>query len=147
MRKPLALGIATLALTLSLGLAACGSSDDDSLSNEELITQADAICTDYNDQLVELLNETGLNDQSSQAEVVDFASNEIVPLYEDQVEELRGLEPNEDDAAAFTDIIDTLESEVQAVKDDPESAVTNDDPFAGATAKANEFGLEVCGGN
>jgi len=145
MRNPIAIGVATLAIALSLGLAACGGSSDDSLSNDELITQADAICQDYNDKLVAAFNETELNNQSSKQEVAAFASDTIVPLYQDQVDELRALEPNEDDAEAYNDIVDTLDSEVQAIADDPEAAVDNDDPFAGATAKAADFGLEVCG--
>lgn len=146
MRNPFAIGAATLAVVLSLGLAACGGSEsDDSLSNADLIAQADAICEDYNNQLVAAFNETELNNQSSKQEVSAFASDTLVPLYENQVAELRTLEPNEDDAEAYNDIVDTLDSEVQAVAEDPVAAINNDNPFAGATAKANEFGLEVCG--
>ncbi len=145
MRKPFALGVITLAVTLSLGLAACGSSSDDSLSNDELITQADQICTDYNDKLVTLTDNAGLDDNSSKQEVVAFISDEIVPLYENQVDELRALEPNEDDADAYNDIVTTLDTELQAVKDDPAAAMKMNDPFPEATAKAKDFGLTVCG--
>lgn len=145
MRKPIALGVATLAAALSFGIAACGSSDDSSLSNEELITQADAICKDYQDQFVAMQEKSGLNNQSSKKEVVAFISDDIVPLYERQVTELQGLEPNEDDAEAYNDIVDTLDSEVQTVSDDPEAALNEENPFAGATAKAKDFGLKVCG--
>ena len=150
MRKPLAVGAATLAVVLSLGLAACGGSDDSSdeaLSNADLIAQADEICTDYDAQLDTLTDEASLDENSSKEEVAAFISDEIVPLYESQVDELRALEPNEDDAEAYNDIIDTLDSELQTVKDDPEAAIELEDPFAGATAKADEFGLTVCGSN
>ena len=144
MRKPLAVGVATLAV--ALGLAACGGSDDsDALSNADLIAQADAICADYDEQLTTITDEAALDENSSKAEVAQFVSDEIVPLYQDQVDELGALEPNEDDADAYNDIVDTLDSEVQAVADDPEAAIDQDNPFAGATAKAQEFGLEECG--
>lgn len=145
MRKPLAVAAATLAVVL--GLAACGGSDesDDTLSNSELIAQADEICTKYENELTTLLEETNLNDNSSRQEITAFISDELVPVYQAEVEELKALEPNEDDAEAFNDIVDTFDSQVQAVADDPEAAVDQEDPFAEATAKAQEFGLEACG--
>ena len=150
MRKPLAIGVATVAVVLSLGLAACGSDDsssDEALSNADLIAQADAICTDYDEQLNVLQEESGLSSDSPKEDVVAYVSDDIVPLYQDQVEELKNLEPNEEDADAYNDIVDTLETELQAVEDDPEAAVDSENPFAGATEKAAAFGLEVCGSN
>jgi hypothetical protein len=152
MRKPLAIGAATLAVVLSLGLAACGSSDDSSdnedvLTNTELVSKADAICTDYNDQLSQIQDDSDLDNQSSNTEIAAFIGDEIVPLYEDQIDELRNLQPNDDDAESFNEIVDTLDSEVQTVADDPEAAIKMTDPFAGATKKAKAFGLEVCGSN
>lgn len=152
MRNPLAIGATTLALALSLGIAACGSSDDsgdsgDTLTNSELIAQADEICTTYNDKLGTLTDEAALDENSSKEEVTAFISDEIVPLYQEQVDALRELQPNEEDADGFNEIITTLDSEVEAVEDDPAAALSMEDPFQGATAKATEFGLEVCGSN
>ncbi len=148
MKKPLAVA-ATLAVVLSLGLAACGGDDssDETLSNSELIAQADQICTDYNEQLDTMNEEAALDENSSRQEIATYISDELVPLYQEQVDELRSLNPNEEDAAAYNDIVDTLDSELQAVADDPEAAIDMEDPFAGATAKAQDFGLEVCGSN
>ncbi|MCB0863157.1 MAG: hypothetical protein KDB66_08090 [Solirubrobacterales bacterium] len=147
MRNPLAIGAATLAIALSLGLAACGSSDDDTLSKSELITQADQICQDYNDKLVKIQEDSGLNNQSSNQEVVAFITDDIVPLFNDQIDELRALQPDDADADTYNEILDTLESEVKKVEDDPEAAVNQDDPFSDSSAKANDFGMKVCGGN
>jgi hypothetical protein len=152
MRKSLAIGAATVAFALSLGLAACGSSDDSSdnedvLTNAELVSKADAICTEYNSKFSDLQDQSGLSSSSSKDEVVSFISDDVVPLFEDQVAALRELQPNDDDSEAYTEIVDTLDSEVQQVKDDPEAAVDQEDPFAGATAKAKDFGLKTCGSN
>ena len=156
MKKPLAVGAAILAVVLSLGLAACGSSDDSgdsgdsgnaTLSNSELIAQADQVCTDYNDKLTEIQKNADLDSDSSKADIAAFISDDIVPLYKDQIADLRELNPNEDDSEAFNDIVDTLDSELKAVEDDPEGSIEESDPFAGATAKAKEFGLKVCGSN
>lgn len=145
MRKPLAAGVAVLAVALSLGLAACGSDDsDESLSHEDLIVKADEICVKYEERLDEL-TESSLDDSSGKPEVVAFISDEIVPLYEEQIDELKALEPNADDAEAWDDMLSTLESEVQTVKDDPEGALESSDPFSGGAEKAKEFGLKECG--
>ncbi|MCB0857302.1 MAG: hypothetical protein KDB57_04175 [Solirubrobacterales bacterium] len=148
MKKPLVIA-ATLAVVLSLGLAACGGDDssEETLSNSELIAQADQICTDYNEQLDTMNEEAALDENSSRQEIATYISDDLVPLYQEQVDELRSLNPNEEDAAAYNDIVDTLESELQVVEDDPEAAIDAEDPFAGATAKAQDFGLEVCGSN
>jgi hypothetical protein len=147
-KKPLVIA-ATLAVVLSLGLAACGGDDssEETLSNSELIAQADQICTDYNEQLDTMNEEAALDENSSRQEIATYISDDLVPLYQEQVDELRSLNPNEEDAAAYNDIVDTLESELQVVEDDPEAAIDAEDPFAGATAKAQDFGLEVCGSN
>lgn len=150
MRKTLLAGAAVLAL--SLGVVACGSDDsgdssDEALTNTELIAQADEICTDYNDQLTTIQEDSGLSADSPQEEKISFISDDIVPLYRDQVDELRSLTPSEEDSEAYTDIIDTLESNLDDVESDPEAALNSEDPFAEATAKAQDFGLEVCGSN
>jgi len=153
MRNPLAVGAATLAVVLSLGLAACGSSDDSgdsgdsTLSNSELIAQADQVCTDYNQKLTKIQENSDLTASSSKEDISAFISDDIVPLYKDQIADLRELNPNEDDSEAFNDIVDTLDSELKAVEDDPEGSIDDSDPFAGATAKAKKFGLKVCDSN
>lgn len=150
MRKTLLAGAAVLAL--SFGVVACGSDDsgdssDEALTNTELIAQADQICSDYNDQLTTIQEDSGLSADSSQDEKISFISDDIVPLYRDQVDELRALTPSDEDADAYADVVDTLESNLDDVESDPEAALAADNPFADATAKANDFGLEVCGSN
>lgn len=152
MRKPLAIGAATLAVVLSLGLAACGSSDDssdneDMLTKSELVSKADAICTQFNDKLFNLQDDSGITEKSSDDKKAAFISNKIVPLYEDQVDQLRSLQPNGDDAETYTDLVDTLESELKTVADDPKGALQESNPFEGASKKAQDFGLKVCGSN
>ena len=153
MRNPIAIGAATLLVALSCGVAACGSSDDSSSSNEdvltntELIAQADDICAKYNDQLDQSVTDAGLNGNSPKEDITTWISDTMVPMYQDQIDELRALQPDSEDAEAYTDIIDTLESELQTIEDDPAASVEQSDPFPEATAKANDFGLEVCGAN
>ncbi|MDQ5894654.1 MAG: hypothetical protein QG596_915 [Actinomycetota bacterium] len=148
MRNPIAIGAATLLIALSFGVAACGSSEDSSdgaLTNSELIAQANEICVKYTDEVSTAAEEAFGDQQPPNAELAVFITDEVVPLYEDQIAELRALEPSEDDSAAYTEMLDTLETELQAVAEDPEAAAASDNPFPDATAKADEFGLEDCG--
>ena len=148
MRNPFAIGAATLLVALSFGVAACGSSDDsseDTLTNSELIAQANEICVKYTDEVSTAAEAEFGNQQPSNSELAVFITDEVVPLYEDQIAELRALEPSEDDSAAYTEMLDTLESELQTVEEDPEAAAASDNPFPEATAMADEFGLEDCG--
>ena len=144
MRKPLAVGAATIAVALSLGLAACGSDDsDEGLTKAEVIEQADAVCLDYTEQLAEIVS--NLDPQATQADAEALVTDEIVPLYEQEIEELRAIEPNSDDEAAYTEMLDTLESELQAIEDDPSRITSGDTAFPEATKMAQEFGLTECG--
>lgn len=147
MRKPLAIGAATLAVVLSLGLAACGSddssTDEDSLTNTELIEQADTICTDFNGQLAE--KAASLTPDSSRDDVNAFVTDEVVPLYEQEIDELRALKPNSEDEAAYTEMLDTLESELKKVEEDPGLMTSGGTAFPEATGLAKDFGLTVCG--
>ena len=144
MRKPLAVGAATIAVALSLGLAACGSDDsDEGLTKAEVIEQADAVCLDYTGQLAEIVS--NLDPQATQADAEALVTDEIVPLYEQEIEELRAIEPNSDDEAAYTEMLDTLESELQAIEDDPSRICSGDTAFPEATKMAQEFGLTECG--
>ena len=151
MRNPLAIGAATLLIALVVRSslpAAPDDSSDDTLSNSELIAQADEICTKYDRTSSAPLLEkpTSVTSSSSNAGTHRLHQRRSRPA-------LRGprstncgrWSPNEDDAEAFNDMLDTLETELQAVDDDPEAAVDSENPFPEATAKAEEFGLEACG--
>lgn len=151
MRNPLAVGAATLAIVLSLGLAACGSDDDsgdapseDALTKTELVAEADAICTETNSELITKANDL-LKPDSTQEDAEAFVNDEVVPLYETQIEKLRALEPDDESSDSYTEMIDTLESELQVIADDPSVMATQGSAFPEATSMAKEFGLKVCG--
>jgi len=148
MRNPLAVGVATLAVVLSLGLAACGSSDDSSeetLSNSELIAQADAICKQGSDQLDKEYSAAANGGQLQGEALTAFVTDTVLPQYEDQAEQLGALEPNEDDADAYNDIVTKFSDAIDEAKADPEAALGPDNPFAEATQAAKDFGLTECG--
>ncbi len=151
MRRTLITGVAVLAM--SLGVVACGSSDDsgdsstseDALTKTELITQADELCAKFDGEVATSFEDAGLNQQSTEEDFAAYVSDTIVPLYRDQIEELRALTPDEESAEDYNAIVDALEIELDAVEENPETALSDDTPFPNSTAAAKEFGLEVCG--
>lgn len=148
MKHPLAVGAASLAILFSLGLAACGSSDnssEDALPKSELIAQADEICKSGNEALDQKISDTFGNETPSKDEVVTFLDQEILPAIRSELEKLRELQPEEADADAWNNVLDTLETEIQAVEDDPESTYTKKELFPDSSAAAQDFGLTVCG--
>lgn len=151
MRRALITGAAVLAL--SFGAAACGSSDDsgdgssseDTLTKTELIEKADALCVKFDGEVATSFENADLTPESTKADFSAFVTDEIVPLYRDQIEQLRELTPDEESADDYNNIVDTLESELDAVEEDPTIALGDDTPFKGATAAAQDFGLKDCG--
>lgn len=152
MRKPFAIGAASLAVFLSLGLAACGSDDSgdsgdtaaEPLTKAELVAEADRICTETNDEYTVKVDEN-LNEESTTEDAVAFITEEAVPLYTEQVEQLQELQPADEVAQEWADVTAAFESDMQDLEADPESVLTEDSAFPEATRLARKFGIGVCG--
>ena len=142
--------ILTLAALLSvtaLSAVGCGG-DDDSSSGEPAptkaayIVDADAICTadqaDFEAIVQDLPND--VEAPESQAAITD----EIVPLYRDQIEQLRALTPPEGDEEATAAIYDAVDEALNVIEENP-SALDQADTFDEANTLATDFGLKVCG--
>lgn len=132
------------ALTLTLTLAACGGGDS-GLSKEELIAKGDQICRTANQQIqakaTEMFKET-----PSTPELIKFAKDELVPTFEDQVDQLKALEPGDDARDSWNAIVTKLETGVEDFSKDPAATVTGKgSPFDEAAVAAQEFGMKECG--
>jgi hypothetical protein len=89
------------AVLLALGvaaLAACGGGGSKSLSHEEFVKQADAICADYNDRIAALGTPQGLGD------LVAFAQKGRAIATED-VDKFAKLKPPKADAKGAADFV------------------------------------------
>jgi hypothetical protein len=136
------------ALLSAAALFAAGCGGDDSSSDEPAptkaayIVEADAICaagqTDFEAIVEDLPND--IEAPESQAAI----SDELVPLYRDQIEELRALTPPEGDEDVTAEIYDAVEVAVDEVEENP-SALGEEETFKEANTLATEYGLEVCG--
>ncbi|MBK5233434.1 MAG: hypothetical protein JJE13_10695 [Thermoleophilia bacterium] len=141
------LTLAALIAATALVAVGCGGSDDSS-SDEEAPTkaayvkEADGICTSTLSDFETLTK--ALPDDIEAPESQAAITDEIVPLYQDELTQLRDLTPPEGDEDTTAAIYDSVDEALQAVEDDP-SALGEVDTFADANKKAEEYGLTVCG--
>lgn len=145
MRHPLIALPVTLAVCV--GLAACGS---ESLTRDEYIKQADAICKDFDAKQKEL---------PAPASIADFEelTDKAKPLIEEQVSQLRDLDAPEEIEKQTEEAYDLLDRQVpkldelkQAAKENDTEEIQKVAESAGklstqVNAKAREIGLKVCG--
>lgn len=146
MNKKLLTLLAALFATSALIAAGCGgddsSSDEPAPTKAEYITQADDICAADQEEI-----QTAAADVSgdpSDPATQEVVTNDVLPIYQDQLDELRGLTPPEGDEEATEGIYNALEEALSAVEEDP-AAIGDPTTFADANEQATEYGLEVCG--
>jgi len=141
------LSLAALLAATALIAAGCGSSDDSSDSDEPAptkaayVTEADAICAADSEKITNLSANlpTDLNDPV----VTDAITNEILPIYREQLTKLRELTPPEGEEETTAAIYDALETGLDQVEEDPQ-ALGERKTFADANEKASAFGLVDC---
>lgn len=142
--------IALIALSAFV-IAGCGGGDDssdggDDVTTADYIAQADAICTKSDKENADAAQAAFGNKQPSKEQAVGYISDTLVPALETQLADLRALTPPEGDTDTVNGIYDGVEAVITEVKDDPESALTNKDPFAEVSADAKAYGFKSCGG-
>ena len=140
---------AVLAATLLVAVVA-GCGGEETLTRADYITQADAICDDYNQRQAKLGDPESVED-------IERLGDETKPLVEKQLAELRDLKAPEeiaDDAAAAYDLLERqlpkLDALVRAAEANDVAKVQSVAAEAGvldeqADAKAEKIGLKVCG--
>jgi hypothetical protein len=145
-REPIVRLIAPLAL---LGLLATGCGDDEeSLSEDEFVEQANAICEEGSDDLDQASDEMFGSEEPTAEEIADFADvfEEAIGGQIDDLEDLDGPDDLEEELdPILDDARDTLSEFADEVRDDPEAAFTSDeDPFADINERLSALGLTSC---
>lgn len=140
------LSLAAMFAVTTLVAAGCGgddsSSDEPAPTKTAYITDADAICQADQAKLEAIADElpNDINAPESQAAI----SDEILPIYQDQLTALRELTPPEGDEEATAGIYDALDEALQKLDADPK-ALAEPETYQEANELAVEYGLEVCG--
>jgi hypothetical protein len=110
------------ALTLAAGAAAllvAGCGGEERLSQAEFQEQGNAICAKYDKQIEELGTPTSV-------EEVPGYVNKALPIVERQIEDMKELNPPEEDQETFDAMISEGEKTVEAGRDLGEAAEAND---------------------
>jgi hypothetical protein len=118
------------ALVLLLAATACGGDSEDRLSPEAFRQEANAICDEYEGRISEL------GAPSSPEEVPNYV-DQVVPLIDDALAELRALNPPEELEDDYNVMLDQTAQGLAAARDLGEAAADQD---AGAVQDALEEG-------
>ncbi len=128
MNRRLAL-LAALAASAMLAIG-CGSSDDngtatDSLTKAEFVKQGNAICKAGNEEVStevqSFAEDNGLsgNDQPTEEQLDELASDILIPAIGKQVGEVRDLGAPSGEEGKVDKFLDNAEATVEEVEDDP----------------------------
>jgi hypothetical protein len=111
------------ALSLAAGAAAllvAGCGGEERLSQAEFQEQGNAICAKYDKQIEEIGTPTSV-------EEVPAYVNKVLPIVERQIEDMKELNPPEEDQETYDKMIAEAEKTVDAGRDLGEAAEANDD--------------------
>lgn len=146
-------GRITLALVVGLALVTTGCGDDDestttteTLTKEEFITEADAICAEGDAEIETAATEAGLGPDSSKVEVTAFLEETVLPNIRTQLEGIQALGTPEGDSGETEELIAALESALVESEADPAILTSQADPFTEVNQLSGEYGLSDCGG-
>jgi ABC-type phosphate/phosphonate transport system substrate-binding protein len=140
-------------------VAGCGGSSDDSsaatsISKEEFIAKADAVCKKGNEALEKELfkflrkNRKGGSLRKPSVEQNEkFIETVLIPNLQKEIKELKALGVPEGDEEKVDAMIAALEEGLETAEDETETvaAGTADMVFGIASRLAGEYGLETCG--
>jgi len=147
------------AMLAALLLAGCGGGDDSSgssgsISKEEFIVKADAICKKSNKQMeaeiFKYLRKNRVKGSLRKPSVEDnekFIEAVLIPNLEREIKELKALGVPSGDEEKVGAMISALEEGLETATNEPETvaAGSSDIIFGIASRLAGEYGLETCG--
>jgi hypothetical protein len=144
-----------------LAFAAAGCGDDETttdsgasgatgasgppLSQEEFVSEGNAICKAGNKEIEQAASET-FSGQPTPAQVEQFATDAAIPSIQGQIDAIRALQPPEDVAGDVETFLNDAQDALDQVQDDPQllAAEGNADPFADVGDEADAIGLDEC---
>lgn len=139
--------LAPLALVVALGPAGCGAGASSAPSKAEYVKQADAICRAATAKVTTAAAKVFTGGTPTLPQVRAYATRSFFPVIEQELKDLRGLTPPDGDAARTAAIYDAVQAGVDKARGNPVllGIAGARNPFTPANAKANAYGLTVCG--
>ena len=135
-----------LSLLFALGGTACNSgSDENRLTEEQFVSQANAICTEGNAAIDEAVDEMVADGGSPSDEEAQELIDLILTNVRGQLDDIEELSPPEDLEADVDELISSARGEADALEEAGVAAIeTGEPPFEESNAKAGELGLDAC---
>lgn len=146
--------VATVAVGVLLVLNGCGGGEEPSLTKQQYVRRADAICKRFSQKLSRaseaFSREHGLNTAAlNQHEREQIILGVLLPNIEERVTALRALPAPKDGEAKVAQLLATLESGLKESRSHPvRSAAPNahrGEPFRMAMDMAADYGIWLCG--
>lgn len=147
-------GAFVAAMVVALVVAGCGGGDSSttagSISKEEFITKANAICKKGTARLQKAIFTALKNPRNltkvSEAEQIKIVKTAMVPNISQEAKELRALGIPEGDEEKVEAMISALEEGVETAEQDPQAVTNSSDVVFGISSRiAGEYGLTACG--
>jgi hypothetical protein len=142
------------AIVVALAVAGCGGGSDSSsstgsISKEQFVVKADAICRNGTERLQKAIFAALKNPRDltkvSTAEQVKIVTTAMVPNVSREAKELRALGVPDGDEEKVDAMITALEEGVETAERDPRVVTQSSDAVFGISSRiAGEYGLKAC---
>jgi hypothetical protein len=151
-RSAFVIGVAAVGM-IALVAAGCGGDDDEetttaALGKQEFIAQGDEICAKADKQLDQAGRETLGKGKPSQQEFEQFATENLVPNIQGQIDAVRALGIPEGDEEQINATLDDAQEAVDGLEQDPSQL--EDGPAGRQLEQAGnelkQYGFKKCGG-
>ncbi len=147
--------VVAVALAAVVMIVGCGGSDDgsggESISKEEFIVKADAVCKRSNERMEkafgEFLKANRDIKKPTDPALQQLVGDVMVPSIKREIEELRALGVPSGDEEKVEAMVAALEEGLETAEDNPKvvTSASSDTIFGIASRIAGEYGLEICG--
>ncbi|MQA74565.1 MAG: hypothetical protein GEU88_09540 [Solirubrobacterales bacterium] len=141
MRGRLCAGIAVMAAAVALG---CGDDQDESVSKEAFIAEANRICAKSARAIEEAAGEVLGKDGPTPAELRRFAVEVVAPGAEEQVDGIAALAMPEGDEEELERILSRAREGIDALREDPGSLESGPPELDAAAREIGEYGVARC---
>jgi hypothetical protein len=156
------IALAALALAIVLAGAGCGGGSGDgdataesvaagSLSKAEFIEKGDEICTKAGEQsqseFADFVKENNITAKKgpSEAQFGEVGETILIPLLQQQLDELRALGAPKGDEAEIKALLEAIEASLEEVEKEPAVASSLETLLAAPDKLSQEYGFKVCG--
>ena len=133
-----------LVLVSLAGVLLASCSDDESISKDDFLEQANEICAEGSEELEEATADLDFEDEE---EATEFLEGEFRDNIQGQIDDIRDLGFPEGDEDELDEMLNDAEDALDDLVADPEAAFSEEgeDPFADVNERLVDYGLEECG--